>query len=561
MIRQLIRHFSTAPRSFKQPKPPVKHVTGSGMSPSPMAMNSSDRRPRTAYNKQHAAHLLSKIIGEPVSMDSLGPTTNDDLKYIPLVKNNRSLLYTILGTSENQLMDSVIVDRTVKRFLDRDQIEKALMMCRLAKEEGVVAMNRVHNWYFDKGKVNDCLELYAKRKKYGVPPNGAALTTLFDGCANAKTPLTVLQVKKLERIITGAKDIAPNYSHIHSAFQAMLNCEDKSIAIDLFNRWHEEPNLSKKVPTVQLYTILIEGMTQVKDDLERFTNIELIWAKVLEISADKKDPIIYESYISAYVAAKRLDLVARGFEAASMYFHIVTTTPKIMAENTRFIEPEGEKIRFPNKLKSLKRKYHPSQRLIDLLMKTYMALGDYRQASDIFTQFESSGRVNDVVLWNRYLTCTMNLHRDNAAELCIGIYDSLKEKAPKLKRNGVMRWLVFNSIYTESLTALNDKGRYVIGSRANDLFELSTRFLHRFKVEEITAQDVDGYLKSIRRLRLTKDQRQEVLELLESKHGSFDAEFKTTRDKKKLVEYIKGIEKSEKFLRGKQEMKLALQYE
>jgi tetratricopeptide (TPR) repeat protein len=510
-------------------------------------------KPRTAYSKQHAAHLLSKITDEKVSMDSLGPTSNDDVKYLALVKDQPSIMYTILGTSQNQLLDSVVVDRTVKRFLDRDQIEKGLMMCRLAKENGIIAMNRVHLWYFQNNKINDSIELYTNRKKYGVPPNQATLTTLFDGCANAEQ-LTSLQVKKLERILLGVKDLVINYSHIHSAFQAMLNCEDKSIALSLFNRWKDEPILTSFKPTVQLYTILIEGLTGL-NDLDVFTNVELIWERVLSVPHMKRDPILYESFVHAYLNLNRLDLVARGLDAASKYFYIETAPPKIMASKTRFKQPATE-LNIPQ-LKPIARKYHPSQRLIDMLMKTYMQLGDYSQALNIFEQFASSGRVNDLGLWNRYIICNTNLHKEHAGESSIRIYDSLRERAPKVRPNGVTRWLVFNAIYTESLTSMNDKGLYVIGSRADELFKISTGFMDRFR-EKSTAQELDGYLKSVKRLRLTREQRQSALDLIESKKSSFRDELKISKNREKHREYIKSVTKTEEYLRRKQEMKKAL---
>lgn len=511
------------------------------------------RKPKTAYSRQHAAYLLSKITGKPVEMTTLGPTSNDDIHFIPLVRDQASILYTILGTSENQLQDSVIVDRTVKSFLERDQVEKAIMMCRLAKDQGSVAMNRVNVWMFDHGKVNESIELINQRKKYLVSPTEATLTTLFDGCANS-AKLSLLQVKKLERILLGWKDPL-NYSHIHSAFQAMLNCDDKSVALDLFNRWKEEPVLAKFKPTVQLFTILMEGFADGSsklEDIEVFTNVELIWERVLQVPEEKRDPELYESFIRAYLNVNRIDLVARGLEATSKYFYIDTAPPKILATKTRFRDVET-KLDLPS-LKPSKRKYYASPRLVDILMKTYITLGDYQQASNIFDQFAASGSVHDLGLWNRKIICTTYLNKSEAGEKCVEIYDSL---GSKVRPNGTTRWLVFNAIYTQSLTTMNDKGLFVIGSAAEKLYNLSTDFMERFR-EKATAQELDGYLKSLKRLRLTTDERQHVLDLIGEKKPGFKKELNSVKDKRKHREYIESVIKSEKIIEEKQAMKRAL---
>lgn len=566
MIKRLTRPFSSTAAVYKEltqrsratyegkTRPLSSHNRTQDISRAKDTWRTSQnrfRRPRTAYTKQYAAHILSKLTGEKIPQHSIGPTSNEDTRFIPMVKDRPSLLYTILGITENQLKDSVIVDKTVKRFLDRDQIEKAIKTCHLAKDKGTVAMNRIHAWYISKGRITEAIDLYNRRKKYGILPNGATLTTIFDGCANSER-LTPLQVEKIEKILLGYKDQL-NYSHVHSAFQAMLNCDDKSTALELFNKWSETPCLKQIHPTSQLYTILIEGLIGT-DDVAQHMNLEYIWGKVLQLPAKQRDPILYEAYVNAYLNMHRMDLVTRGFTAASSYFYIDTTQPKIMKEKSRFQVPKDALELMA--IKPLERKYHPSQRLTDLLMKTYMQLGDYACALDIFEQFKSSGKVNDLGLWNRCIICHTNMDKVHAGSKAVEIYKSLKTLAPRVRPNGATRWLVLNAIYTESLSHLNDQGRYCIGAKAGELYDLSTQFLN--DIDTVTAQELEGYLKSLTRLRLTRTQRRDVLKVIEKHKPNFDAELKRCADRKKQKEYINKVLKTEKLLRQKEEMKTAL---
>lgn len=515
--------------------------------------------------RQHAAHLLSKLTGEEVDMQTLGPLTNDDLKYFKIA--DKRIMCVLLGTTPNQLLDSVIVDRTVKSFLNRDQVEKALMISKMAKDKGVVAMNRILEYFLEKGKVNDALQIYSSRKKWGVPPNNQTLTILFDGCSNVRDPkgnagLTSTQAEKIKKILLGLKPaykFEPNLIHVNSAFSAMLNCPDQTIGFELWENWNDkkEPFLNQFKPNGTTFTILLKALAYSRKDIWTMIQGEMILEKITKLPERLQDARLFEAFIFAYVRCERLDLVQRGLLSANKFFQIKVGKPNLKKQVKKVEEP----LELPE-IEPLKSKFIPTNSLIDILMRAYIKLGDSQQAFKIFKNFEQEypNRV-DQALIHRYFITLRDFNKSEAGEVSIQFYKTLvnQEYKTKVPIDGITRFMVFNSIYTQSLTMLNDKGRFAIGENAEKILKMSNDFYDLVGEKQMTSHELSGYLKAIRRLRLTKEQRIEVLSRIELVKAGFKDELAHAKDKREIRTYISKVLKVEKDLRDKQERKQFLE--
>jgi hypothetical protein len=524
-------------------------------------------KPIKPITRQHAAHVLSKLTGSPVDMHSLGPLSTDDIKYFKVA--DKRVMCVLLGTTPNQLLDSVVVDNTVKSFIGRNQIEKALMTARLAKDKGIVAMNRIMQHFLQNGKVNDALQIYSTRKKWGVPPNNQTLTVLFDQCSQVRGTknepgLTVQQVEKLQKILLGLKSgykLDPNIIHINSAFSAFLNCSDQTLGFELWEKWLKktEPFFKPFKPNSTTYTILLKALGHQENDILTMIHSEIILEEILKLPASKQDSQLYEAYVFAYVRCKRLDLIERGLTAAQNYFELETYKPQLKKKH-RYVENVPQKIKLYD-LKPLESKFVPSNSLIDILIKVYNQLGDFESSARLFKQYEENYPGNiDLPLIHRYLISIREGQRANAGPRSIEFYKSLTEGTfrTKVNVNSTTRFMVFNAIYSQSLTTLNDKGTFAIGKSVDSIYELANEF-YSYVEKDVTSHELYGYLKAIRRLRLSKPRRDEVLSLIEKVKATFDQELQKSDNKRDTKSYISKVLETEKYLKSKQERKLELE--
>ncbi|KAH3688384.1 hypothetical protein WICPIJ_000627 [Wickerhamomyces pijperi] len=520
--------------------------------------------------RQHAAHLLSKRLGEEVDMNTLGPLSNDDIKYFPIA--NKQIMLTLLGTTSNQLLDSVVVDKSVRSFLKRDQVEKALMICRLAKDKGIVGMNRIMKYHLDLGKVGTALDILNYRKKWGVPANDQTYTILFDGCAkirNHEMGLGSSQVKDLRNILVNLKETEfcrPNILHMNSGLQCLLNTEDQRPGLELFSEWtnkdtpstgEEKEKWFRKIrPNTTTYSIVMKALPYSKNNEWIYVTGEYIMEQVAKLPESKKDAQLFESYIFAYLRSTNIEVIKKGFQALNAYFQFESEVkaPYVKSSNSsRFNQPlpyidQMHKI----EVKEQKFKYFPSVVLIDSVLKIYNKYENYERTQKVFDDFaENYPKKVDLVLAQRYF---QSIQGKDVFEDTLKFYERLQSSL-NLKPTNVTHFLVFDAIYSKSLKNLNDMGKHTIGLKASEIFQDSENFVKNHLNNELNTMTLMGYLKSVRRLRLNNEQRDIIFARIKK--------YKDTHDYKTLPANEKGLHKkileTEKILKETMEKKSYLQ--
>lgn len=496
--------------------------------------------------RQHAAHFLSKKLGVDVDMHTLGATSNEDLKYFPVA--NKQIMLTLLGTTSNQLLDSVVVDKSVRSFLKRDQIEKALMMARLAKDKGIVAMNRIMRYYLDAYKVNKALDVLHYRKKWGIPANDQTYTILFDGCANVRNDgngLGTAQIEELKRVLVTMKQTDhcyPNIYHINSGLQCLLNTQDQTVGLQVFNDWtnksfsnSEERWFHKLRPTSTTYSIVLKSLPYSKNDEWIYITGEYIMKEIAKLPDNRKDSELYESYIFAYLRSTNIEIIKKGFQALNMYFKFdkEVKAPYIKSsKSSRFnkalpILKDVESV----ELKEPKFKYLANVGLVDNVMKVYNKYENYDRAQRIFDDFaEMYPKKVDLVLAHRYF---QSIQGKDIFEDSLKFYERLSTL--NLRPTDVTNFLMFDAIYSKSLKNLNDMGKNTIGLQATEIFNNSEEFVKTHLNNKLNTMSLSGYLKSIRRLRLNDDQREIIFSRI--------ADYKDTHDIENLPPNQKGLHK------------------
>ncbi|GAV48069.1 hypothetical protein ZYGR_0I03660 [Zygosaccharomyces rouxii] len=195
---------------------------------------------KRAYPRQKAITLLqkqNKNLDQELKAAAIGPTSDSDLKYLLKTRDKR-LIYTILGITGEQLRDSVLIDKDVKKFLKRGLIEKAVILTRLAKNRGSAGMNSIMKYFFHESQApQSAVDMYNWRKKWGIPPNEFTNTILFDGLARQKNPIkkanASLVLKAVDRLIENNKLTQIEFN---AALGALSNCNDITHAFELFER-------------------------------------------------------------------------------------------------------------------------------------------------------------------------------------------------------------------------------------------------------------------------------------------------------------------------------------
>lgn len=97
-----------------------------------------------------------------------------------------ALTRALLGVNEATVDDSYAVTWRCLKLLERDEsIERAVKLARMARSNGVVAMNSIMQWQLERGDIDGAMRLLNDRAKWLVIPNSQTFLILFNGIANS----------------------------------------------------------------------------------------------------------------------------------------------------------------------------------------------------------------------------------------------------------------------------------------------------------------------------------------------------------------------------------------
>ncbi|ODQ61787.1 hypothetical protein WICANDRAFT_66133 [Wickerhamomyces anomalus NRRL Y-366-8] len=468
-------------------------------------VKAGEERTAADLRKQKAATILQKVYNEDVDHKKLGPTSNEDLKYFQHA--DRKTLYTLLGVTEDQILDSVVVTKSVRAFLKRDQTEKAMTLAKLAQSKGIVSMNFIVAYFVQQGKINAALDLHTMRKKWNVSLNEQSMTMLFDEISayrpvDDQQPLTDAQAKRVLEIYlasTRKSDYKPNLIHFNTCISALFRANDQSHAMNLFKQM-EDINIR---PDVKTYTIVLQGLAHAKNDIWAVVNAIDIFPKLLTFPEHKLDNHVLEALVRVFTNREKLYLIKRGIQIAQSCFQIPDGVPKI--DNFKRLAPsqKGEKLQIPDVF-TIENKIEPTASLIDTIMLAASKIGDDKLAIKFFETFKEEGYTSSIdrALVHRYLTVSQLEDKKNAGENSIKIYKTFTQSDlfRHIKLNDQTKYIVFNGLARQVNSTYEEKKQSLRNNKkANDALGFVEEFMEMVE-KPYSLRVFSGYLKAVHKL-------------------------------------------------------------
>lgn len=331
---------------------------------------------KKAYPKQQAFHILKSEHGvteDNLKSTELGPTSQSDLKFLTISKDRR-LLYTILGVNGEQLRDSKLVTQDVEKFLKRSQLEKAIFLIRLARNKGIVGMNKMMEHYCNELQdANSAIDMYSWRKKWGISPNEFTHTILFDGLARLKNPLTERQGRRVVRIVSSLIESGKlNTIEFNSALDALVNCVNPGYVFEIYDM--KPKGVTKDSIT---YTTILRAVAKLDDDSEALKRIEAIMATIPAKLIDGR--LLFE-YCKVWHTRKNLRHSQNAMIAINKFFDID------LSESIELLEGN------PLSKISLKRRFPLDSFVINLFLDNCYKTENYKLATNTFSFLQKKHR-------------------------------------------------------------------------------------------------------------------------------------------------------------------------
>lgn len=472
---------------------------------------------RTAANlrKQKVAHLLEKRLNENVDHKKLGATTNEDLKYFQHA--DKKMLCTLLGVTEEQVLDSVIVSKSVQAFLKRDQAEKAMTLAKLAKSKGVVAMNFIVAYFVQKGKIKTALDLHTMRKKWGVPLNDQSMTMLFDEISSYKptrdeehlTNTQAVRIKEIFLANTRKENYIPNLIHFNSCISALMKSNDQTPGMELFLLMDE----IKIKPDIKTYTIVLQGLSYAKNDIWAVVNGLEVYERLIKVPEKQLDRHVLGALVRVFTSREKAYIVKKGIQLAQNCFDIPNDTVRIERFKRALPSQKGEKLEIRDFF-TLDEKLKPTAALIDTVMFAASKVGDNKLAIKFFQSFEQGGFTSliDRGLVHRYLTVSQLYDRKNAGETCLNIYKDISksEQFSHIKLNEQTKYIIFNGMTRQANSNYDQENKRVKHyDKVKHVFRLIEEFMDMVE-KPYNLKVFSGYLKAVHSLPLGDERRATV---------------------------------------------------
>lgn len=269
-----------------------------------------------------AERLVSQILNKPIT-DKVGPLfplSDLELDRIFDQKNIR-LNYKILGTSGSQLQDSMIVDKDVTKFLERNDINKAIKLMEMARYQGGFALGTIVKYLIKNGKINESFDQISKFKKRGLPLNGRVLNIMISDYADAvsakiidKSDVKIIKLMKLvqNEINRGNTDISK--IHVNSLMKLFRKSRHPELSYH-FYQFIKEKKVIK--PDVITYTELFRNISNITPSeelpyVEILNQTEKAFFTVQHEMRIKIDESMMYAYVNIFAYSNEVSLQARA---------------------------------------------------------------------------------------------------------------------------------------------------------------------------------------------------------------------------------------------------------
>ena len=359
------------------------------------------RKLKTAYSKQLALNKVKQYKLESALKDSgevpnLGPTSDDNLQLLTKT-NDKRLIYTVLGTTGEQLRDSVLVNNDVSKFIRRGQLEKALFLARFARHKGSAAMNTIMKYYLiDQQSPKSGFHIYNWRKKVDVPLNEYSNTILFSGLASQQNRLSKTIGQKLYNVVDKLiMDERLNQTEFNAALGALCNCEDISYVFKVFQRKSSIKNV-------------------------RYDSISMLWI-LRALSRVKTDTLFTEMFneLVPYISKRNIDekllfellrtLHKRDIDQLSMVIAVDkyydTNFGQLLGETIKNASSKPRKLKLPEReTLGIEKKFHLNNHIIGLLLNDTVKTKSYELGISVYEGIKKSNpKMIDIDMFHTYL--------------------------------------------------------------------------------------------------------------------------------------------------------------
>ncbi|ODV98162.1 hypothetical protein PACTADRAFT_47965 [Pachysolen tannophilus NRRL Y-2460] len=478
------------------------------------------------FTKSTANEILKKKLNIAID-EKIGPTVkleDEQLKEIFKTSNKR-LIYSVLGTSGEQLKDSEIVEKDVLKFLSRNDLNKAIYLSRLAGTHGIVAMNRILNYLLvEQQDANGAISLFNFRKKWGVPPNEHTFTILFDGLSKISKPLNEKILIKILNIFNGTKEKNPeliSIIHVNSLLSALTNSSDLTHAFKFFQELPTEGKLKAENKT---FTILFKGLSQAElDDDLCIERANLFWKALTEKLTYKAiDSKLIQSYASVFLTRSNLKYISYSLTILNNWFEICDEDKRSQV----FRYSESHKFKYNSHSKTIellsieeinpfKTRFELNKAALDLYLQGLNKLGLYKEAVHVYQTYVSKIRdTADIELFNNFLKNYTKsskvkkelINKDVEINPITFIYNQLSDL--NLKPNGFTNYIIFNFLDDQILQNMNEMNQ----DKALQFLKL-LREIDKFRVSNFTRNNLIDSFKLCSRLAdyLTKENLVDIL--------------------------------------------------
>ncbi|QPG72788.1 hypothetical protein FOA43_000090 [Brettanomyces nanus] len=283
-----------------------------------------------------AQSLVEKLLGKQLEENTvIGPRTSfteEELNTIFKQRNLR-LKYKVLGTTGNQLKDSLIVDRDVIKYLERDEVTKAVWLARLARYQGIFAYGTILKYLLIHEKFNAALSLFNDIKKRGQRPNGRVLNILFNGFANygegdmETVKISGSKVDSLYSIFLRALETSPadvSIVHVNTLLKVFRRAKKPDLAIKLYDNILASKRRELR-PDVRTYTEMFSSLRSYTPDFKTAVQkAEELFARLQKDPLVKIDSQLIRSYSSVFVFANDPRLNARAITILREWYRLCT---------------------------------------------------------------------------------------------------------------------------------------------------------------------------------------------------------------------------------------------
>ncbi|KAG7858487.1 hypothetical protein KL939_002609 [Ogataea angusta] len=292
------------------------------------------RKLRTKYSQPLQGHsarvMVSNLLKIPLEqvpeVNSMTAFSPEELKRLFKTKVQR-LKYNILGTNAVQLGDSMVINQKTEKFLQREDLPRAMEIARLAGTNGVFAYGTIMKFLAKEGRLNMIWELLNQHvKKRGLRPDGRMLTIFFDAFATAKHPNSntpkitenqAVLVYEFLLLELCKKEPVANIFHVNTAMKALRLAGKHKLAIRVFNRL-KDYNMRPDTFTYTEYFLSLrhsDNYTEAVGEAEK-------QFRAAQRQKVKLDVQLVQAYSSIFVFSDDPRLLERGLLILQRWFNV-----------------------------------------------------------------------------------------------------------------------------------------------------------------------------------------------------------------------------------------------